>query len=131
MDKANGVDNSPSAAVEGVREDIERMGITSRSGEACSRPEGTAATASAAAASAKEDKADVVSEEVCQSIKKGMKIVSDVEQTRADGTCFKFEVDLMYAVSKRALKPTQQVPCGGLRFRRDVWVIPRRGSTRD
>lgn len=82
---------SPSAVEEDVREDLERLGIKSSGAKASSGPEG--------ATGAKEDKADVVSEEVCQSIKKGMKIVSDVEQTRADGTCFKFEVDLMYAVS--------------------------------
>lgn len=102
MDKANdSSDVSHSVAVEGVREDMERMGITSSGGKACSGPSESTNTA----AGAKEDKADVVSEEVCQSIKKGMKIVSDVEQTRADGTCFKFDVDLMYAVSKRELKP--------------------------
>lgn len=42
--------------------------------------------------------APVVSEEVCQSIKKGMRIISDIEQTRADGMVFKFELDLMYEV---------------------------------
>lgn len=97
MDGTNGSDASPSVAVEDVREGIERMGVKSAgSAKVGSGPEGAAG-----AAGAKEDKADVVSEEVCQSIKKGMKIVSDVEQTRADGTCFKFEVDLMYAVSEQ------------------------------
>lgn len=90
MDETNGSVVSPS----GVVEDLERMGIKSSGAKSSSESEG------ATTAGAREDKADVVSEEVCQSIKKGMKIVSDVEQTRADGTCFKFEVDLMYAVSE-------------------------------
>lgn len=42
---------------------------------------------------------EAVSEEVCQSIEKGMKLISDIEQTRADGMVFKFELDLMYEVS--------------------------------
>ena len=34
-----------------------------------------------------------------QSIAKGMQIISDIEQTRADGIVFKFELDLMYEVN--------------------------------
>lgn len=49
----------------------------------------------------------VVSEEVCQSIGKGMRIISDMEQTRADGMVFKFELDLMYEV--RAFRINQSV----------------------
>lgn len=49
----------------------------------------------------KGDKTAVVSGEVCESIKKGMRIISDIEKTRADGMVFKFELDLMYAVRKR------------------------------
>lgn len=92
MNEANGSGVAPAVVVEDVRESIEGMEVKG------SGPEG--------ATGAKEGKADVVSEEVCQSIKKGMRIVSDVEHTRTDGMVFKFELDLMYAVSKRKLKPT-------------------------
>lgn len=49
----------------------------------------------------------LVSEEVCESIEKGMRIISDIEQTRADGMVFKFELDLMYEVivHRNALSP--------------------------
>lgn len=97
MEETNGSNVSPSVVVKDVR-DMEAMVFKSSGEKACSGPAG---------ATGVEEKADVVSEEVCESIKKGMKIVSDVEQTRADGTRFKFEVDLMYAVSKRELKPVE------------------------
>lgn len=41
----------------------------------------------------------LVSEEVKETLGKGMRIISDIEQTRPDGIVFKFEVDLMYEVS--------------------------------
>lgn len=104
MDGTNDSDVSPDAALEDVRENIEGMGIKSCGAKPCSGSEG--------AASAKGEKEAVVSEEVCQSIKKGMRIVSEVEQTRADGTVFKFELDLMYAVSKRKLKPVKFADVG-------------------
>lgn len=56
------------------------------------------ATAPADASSADAGEGKVSSEEVCESIKKGMRIISDIEQTRADGMVFKFELDLMYQV---------------------------------
>lgn len=43
----------------------------------------------------------VVTEEVKQTLEKGMRIISDIEQTRADGMVFKFEMDLMYEVRAR------------------------------
>lgn len=46
----------------------------------------------------KKEGSSLVSEEVCESIEKGMRIISDIEQTRADGMVFKFELDLMYEV---------------------------------
>lgn len=120
MDESNDSDISPAVVVEEVREKLEGLGVKSCGGKACCGP-------GAAGPKAKEEKADVVSEEVCQSIKKGMKIVSAVEQTRADGTCFKFEVDLMYAVSKRELKPVEfflPVFVRSLPLRRVVHVAP-------
>lgn len=50
------------------------------------------------------DKDTVVSEKVCQSIERGMRIINDIEQTRADGMVFKFEMDLMYAVRPRDMR---------------------------
>eukprot|EP00904_Undaria_pinnatifida_P003552 jgi/Undpi1/13198/HiC_scaffold_8.g02860.m1 len=52
----------------------------------------------------------VVSEEVCESIEKGMRIISDIEQTRADGMVFKFELDLMYELAGE--KATARAPPG-------------------
>ncbi|CAN0209886.1 unnamed protein product [Ectocarpus sp. 6 AP-2014] len=58
----------------------------------------------------KGDKTAVVSGEVCESIKKGMRIISDIEKTRADGMVFKFELDLMYALAGE--KATARAPPG-------------------
>lgn len=41
---------------------------------------------------------EVVSDEVKRKLEKGMRIISDIEQTRPDGMMFKFELDLMYEV---------------------------------
>lgn len=42
---------------------------------------------------------DLPMQDLRQSITKGMQIISDIEQTRADGIVFKFELDLMYEVN--------------------------------
>ncbi|CAN0378719.1 unnamed protein product, partial [Ectocarpus sp. 13 AM-2016] len=72
----------------------------------------SATPTSATATEPKEEevKAAVVSGEVCESIKKGMRIISDIEKTRADGMVFKFELDLMYALAGE--KATARAPPG-------------------
>lgn len=47
---------------------------------------------------AAESSSPVMTKEVKQTLEKGMRIISDIEQTRADGMVFKFEMDLMYEV---------------------------------
>lgn len=84
----NSSDVSPVTVLEKVRESMESLSTKSRPPSA------------AAGAAGGDTSSPVVSEEVCQSIKKGMRIISDIEQTRADGMVFNFELDLMYAVSK-------------------------------
>lgn len=57
------------------------------------------AAVGASVAVGKKDETVVVSDEVRQTLEKGMRIISDIEQTRPDGMVFKFELDLMYEVS--------------------------------
>lgn len=71
---------------------------TQGQGSTSATPTSATATAPKEEEDTKGDKTAVVSGEVCESIKKGMRIISDIEKTRADGMVFKFEVDLMYAV---------------------------------
>lgn len=47
----------------------------------------------------KKGEAVVVSDEVRQTLEKGMRIIGDIEKTRPDGMVFKFELDLKYEVS--------------------------------
>lgn len=54
----------------------------------------------------------VVSDEVRQTLEKGMRIISDIEQTRPDGVVVKFELDLMYEVSTVMLSIGENVLSG-------------------
>lgn len=75
------IDYSPAVGLEEKRQRMEKQPSTSDAADASGAGGGK-----------------VSSEEVCESIKKGMRIISDMEQTRADGMVFKFELDLMYQV---------------------------------